>query len=242
MCRVCRHSSNQANNHPNRATEKLIWRLQNVGTWNLFNIIYWFIVVSILSFADNKNKSWGNSKEKKASYNNYKNKNKKIHYAPHTLSTGARKMETPVRTNTSMPVTLCSLYVWHWRDTRERQVSFTMHSSTSATKDLGQWFCSSAMSVVAAYLTNCTFLFISELFVFTLPDPEELRLLSWSTRFTLHLQRVDVSNRDDGGSHVPGQTQEGACGHQDSNPEQIQVIATAFLQGKQRSFLLKATS
>lgn len=99
---------------------------------------------------------------------NYKNKNKIIHYAPHTLSTGARKMETPVRTNTSMPVILCSLYVWHWWDTRERQVSFTMLSSTSATKDLGLWFCSSVMLVVAAYLTNCTFLFISELFVFML--------------------------------------------------------------------------
>ena len=34
---------------------------------------------------------------------------------------------------------------------------------------------------------------------------------------------------DDGGGYVPGEAQEGADGHQDSHPEQVQVIATALL-------------
>lgn len=63
------------------------------------------------------------------------------------------------------------------------------------------------------------------------PDSEELRLLSRSTGLTLHLQRVDVGDGDDGGSDVPGQAQKGTGGHQDTYPEQIQVVATAFLPG-----------
>lgn len=53
------------------------------------------------------------------------------------------------------------------------------------------------------------------------PDPQELRLLSWCARLTLHFQRVNVGDGDDSSSDVPGKADEGAGGHQDTNPEQI---------------------
>ena len=62
-----------------------------------------------------------------------------------------------------------------------------------------------------------------------LPHSEELRLLSRGAGLALHLQRVDVSDGDDGSSYVPGQTHEGAQRHQDAHPEQVQVVATTFL-------------
>jgi len=61
------------------------------------------------------------------------------------------------------------------------------------------------------------------------PDPQELRLFPGRAGLALHLQRVDVGDGDDGGRHVPGEAQEGADRHQDAHPEQIQVIAAAFL-------------
>lgn len=63
-----------------------------------------------------------------------------------------------------------------------------------------------------------------------LPHSEELRLFPGSAGLALHLQGVDVCNGDDGSCHVPGQAHEGAHSHQYSHPEQIQVVATAFLQ------------
>lgn len=65
-----------------------------------------------------------------------------------------------------------------------------------------------------------------------LPHSEELRLLAWGTGLALHLQGVDVCDGDDGGRYVPGQTHEGAHSHQHTHPEQVQVVATAFLQWK----------
>jgi len=38
-----------------------------------------------------------------------------------------------------------------------------------------------------------------------------------------------VRDGDDGGRHVPGKAHEGAHHHQDRHPEQVQVIARAFL-------------
>lgn len=49
----------------------------------------------------------------------------------HTLSTGARKMETPVRANTNKPVILCSLYRKHWlRDESQFHEAFLSISSS----------------------------------------------------------------------------------------------------------------
>lgn len=63
-----------------------------------------------------------------------------------------------------------------------------------------------------------------------LPDAEELWLLSRSTGLALHLQRVDVCDGDDSRSYIPGQAHEGAYSHQYTHPEQVQVVATTFLQ------------
>lgn len=64
------------------------------------------------------------------------------------------------------------------------------------------------------------------------PDSEELWLLSRGTGLALHLQRVDVRDGDDGSRYIPGQTHEGAHSHQYTHPEQVQVVATTFLQCK----------
>ncbi len=78
-------------------------------------------------------------------------------------------------------------------------------------------------------LSKILFLFLRSV---AQPDAKELRLLSRSARLTLHLQRVNVGDGDDSGSNIPGQTHEGASGHEDAYPEQIQVVATAFLPRK----------
>lgn len=63
-----------------------------------------------------------------------------------------------------------------------------------------------------------------------LPDSEELRLLARGTGLALHFQRVDVCDGDDSSRYIPGQTHEGAYSHQYTHPEQVQVVATTFLQ------------
>lgn len=63
-----------------------------------------------------------------------------------------------------------------------------------------------------------------------LPDSEKLWLLSWGAALALHLQRVDVCNGDDRSCYIPGQAHEGAHSHQDTHPEQVQVVATTFLK------------
>lgn len=65
-----------------------------------------------------------------------------------------------------------------------------------------------------------------------LPHTQELRLLSGSRRFRLHLQTVDVSDGDDGGGHIPRQTHEGADHQQNRHPEQIQMVTCPFLVRK----------
>lgn len=62
------------------------------------------------------------------------------------------------------------------------------------------------------------------------PDTQELGLLPRGAGLCLHLQAVDVGNGDDGGCHVPGQPHEGADGHEDAHPEQVQVVTRCFLQ------------
>lgn len=74
-----------------------------------------------------------------------------------------------------------------------------------------------------------------------LPHSEELRLFARGAGLALHLQRVDVCDGDDGSSYVPRQTHEGAHRHQDTHPEQVQVVATTFLHtgtttGSDKSF------
>lgn len=154
----------------------------------------------------------------------------------HTLSIGARKMETPVRANTKMPVIRCSLYIGHWWNIHMRLSSqFHKPSLYLNYKGLSRLFiCEIASGSLTGLSYSFSYYFCVLWFYITVdqPDPEELRLLSGSTRRTLHLQRVDVSDGDDGGSDVPGQAHEGAGGHQDAHPEQIQVVATAFLPGK----------
>lgn len=57
--------------------------------------------------------------------------------------------------------------------------------------------------------------------------------------FSFHLEAVDVGNGDDRGSHVPGEPHEGAQGHKNAHPEQVQMVASSLLQGRQerRSYL-----
>lgn len=62
-----------------------------------------------------------------------------------------------------------------------------------------------------------------------LPHTQELRLLSRSRCFGFHLQTVDVSDRDDGGGHVPRQPHEGANHQENGHPEQIQMVTCPFL-------------
>lgn len=64
---------------------------------------------------------------------------------------------------------------------------------------------------------------------FDLPHTKKLWLLTRSTGLAFHLQRVDVGDGNDRGRYVPGQTHEGANGHEDAHPEQVQMITTAFL-------------
>lgn len=66
------------------------------------------------------------------------------------------------------------------------------------------------------------------------PDPQELGLLPWGAGLRLHLEAVDVGDGDDGGRHVPGQPHEGADGHEDAHPEEVQVVACGFLQHSTR--------
>lgn len=66
------------------------------------------------------------------------------------------------------------------------------------------------------------------------PDTQELGLLPRGAGLCLHLQAVDVGDGDDGGCHVPGQPHEGAHGHEDAHPEQVQVVARGFLQHSTR--------
>lgn len=40
-----------------------------------------------------------------------------------------------------------------------------------------------------------------------------------------------MGNGDDSGGHVPGEPREGAQGHEDAHPEQVQVVASSLLQG-----------
>lgn len=40
-----------------------------------------------------------------------------------------------------------------------------------------------------------------------------------------------MGNGDDRGSHVPGEPHEGAEGHEDAHPEQVQMVASSLLQG-----------
>ena len=65
---------------------------------------------------------------------------------------------------------------------------------------------------------------------FVLPDSQELRLLPRGTGLCLHLEAVDVGDGDDRGSHIPGEPREGAQGHEDANPEQVQMVARGLLQ------------
>lgn len=62
------------------------------------------------------------------------------------------------------------------------------------------------------------------------PYSQELWLLSGGTGLTLHLQRVNVCDGDDSSCYVPGQTHKGTRSHQHTHPEQVQVVATTFLQ------------
>lgn len=65
--------------------------------------------------------------------------------------------------------------------------------------------------------------------VAVLPHTQELRLLSRSRCFSFHLQTVDVSDRDNGGSHVPRQAHERANHQENGHPEQIQMVTCPFL-------------
>lgn len=109
---------------------------------------------------------------------------------------GARKTDSPVRTNTNVPVNRCSL---NTHKTRRKEVTGTQQVQLLGGRML-------------------------------LPDSQELRLLPRGTGLALHLQGVNVCDGDDGCCHVPWQTHEGAGCHQDAHPEQVQVVATTFLQ------------
>jgi len=148
-------------------------------------------------------------------------------------------METPVRTNTKMPVILCSLDIEHWWNKHKRPSSqfykallcFSYggqskgHTHTLILPLTG-WGIIPKLQFSEHFCVLCFYFTVDQ------PDPKELRLLSRSTWLALHLQRVNVGDGDHSGSNVPGQPDERAGSHQDTNPEQIQVVATAFLPGK----------
>lgn len=71
-----------------------------------------------------------------------------------------------------------------------------------------------------------------------LPDAEKFGLLARSRRLRLHLQRVDVGDGDDGGGHVPRQAHEGADHHEDGHPEEVQVIASTFLESRREKLVV----
>lgn len=66
------------------------------------------------------------------------------------------------------------------------------------------------------------------------PDTQEFGLFAGSRRLRLHLQRIDMGDGDNRGSHVPGQTHERADYHEDGHPEQVQVVAGPFLKERRR--------
>lgn len=47
-----------------------------------------------------------------------------------------------------------------------------------------------------------------------------------------------MGDGDDSGGDVPGEAHEGAGGHENTHPEQVQVVATAFLPGRPAHFNL----
>lgn len=61
------------------------------------------------------------------------------------------------------------------------------------------------------------------------PDSQEPGLFSWSRALGLFLQAVDVVDGQNGGSHKPGQTQEGTDDDQGRHNEQVQVVTSPFL-------------
>lgn len=54
---------------------------------------------------------------------------------------------------------------------------------------------------------------------FLLHNPQEVRLLPQGTGPCLHLEAVSLCDGDDYGSHIPGEPDEGAQGHEDAHPE-----------------------
>lgn len=72
-----------------------------------------------------------------------------------------------------------------------------------------------------------------------LPDSQKFRLLPWGWGLCLHFQTVYVGNGDDGSSHVPRQTHEGAQCNQYTHPEQVQMVACTFLQQRNHGYEVK---
>ena len=67
---------------------------------------------------------------------------------------------------------------------------------------------------------------------YCLPDTEELRPFTGGGSFRLFGQAAHMVDREDGGCHKPGRTQDRTHCHLHSYHEQVQVIAAPFLQTK----------
>lgn len=65
--------------------------------------------------------------------------------------------------------------------------------------------------------------------LFHLLDSEKLRFLARSGAFRLQFESVDVVDGQNGGSHKPGQSQNGFDENQNGQDEQIQVVTASFL-------------
>ena len=64
----------------------------------------------------------------------------------------------------------------------------------------------------------------------SLPDSQELRLFSRSRRFGLSGQGSDMVNGQDRGGDKPRQSHDGTNANQDSDDQEIQMVASTFLQ------------
>lgn len=67
-----------------------------------------------------------------------------------------------------------------------------------------------------------------------LSDAQELWLLAWRGALRLHLQAVDMRDGEHGCSDEPRQAHDGAYTQHHGHHQQIQVVATAFLQQSER--------
>lgn len=105
-----------------------------------------------------------------------------------------------------MPVTLCSL---------DRKQTRTLKTKTGSLRNVQNGAEKQQSELLSSW---------------DLPDAQKFGLLARRRRLRLHLQRVDVGDGDDGGGHVPRKAHERADHHEDGHPEEVQVVACAFLK------------